>query len=129
MTGIALSGKAKEDSGGGLFVALLALKCSVRTEERKTILVILHLLVGDVPTPDRVALLAIGTILATMDVGVAIRTILGYIGENRFHVALGALNFFMHPGERIFCLVVIEFRDRSNGSPTGGGVAIFTRDR
>lgn len=63
-----------------------------------------------------------------MNVRVAIRTILTYIGENGFYMAIDAFHFFMHAPQRIVGRVVIEFRHRTNGSPGRRRVAVFARD-
>ena len=128
MAGIALGGKAQENSCGSLLVALFALKSGVRTEKRKTILMIFHLLRGNAPALNGVALLTVGTILSTMNVCVAIGTILSNVGEDRFPMTLGALHFFVHAGQRIFRFVVIELEDGADGSPGGRCMAILARD-
>jgi hypothetical protein len=78
---------------------------------------IAHLLHRDIPALDGVALRAIRTHLAAMDVGVAIGAVLADVGEHRFYVALRALNLFMQAAERVFRFVVIEFGDRADRAP------------
>ena len=80
---------------------------------------ILHALRGDVPALHGVALRAIGTHLAAVNVRVAIGAIFSNVGEDRFGVALHALHFFVHAAEQVVGLVVIEFGDGSNGAPAG----------
>lgn len=80
---------------GGILVALLALHHGVRSEKRKPIEVILNGLNRNLPAQDRVAFGAVGAILAAMNVRVAIGAVLADIGEDRFGVALGAINLFM----------------------------------
>ena len=53
----------------------------MRTKQRKTILVILHLLRRDIPAPDRMALRAIRTHLAAMNIRVAVSAVLAGVGE------------------------------------------------
>jgi len=43
-------------------------------------------------------------------------------------MALNTLNFLVHPAQRIAGLVVVKFRDGTDGLPTGGGVAILARN-
>jgi hypothetical protein len=59
---------------------------------------------------------------------VALFTILAHIGEHRLEVALRALNFLVHLAQWIAGLVVIEFRNRTNGAPARSGVAILARN-
>ena len=68
VAGIALRGEAIENAGGELLVALIALHGGVRAKQRKTALMILHLLDGNVPSLNRVALRAIGSHLTAVNV-------------------------------------------------------------
>ena len=106
----------------------LALHGGVSAEKRKAILVILNLLNGIVPTDNRVALRAVCAHFPLVNVGVAILTILAHVCEYRFYVALRALNFLVHPAQRIPCLVVIKFRDGADGAPASSGVAVLAGD-
>jgi hypothetical protein len=110
-------------------VTIVALHGRVRSQQRKTVLVILHLLYGHIPALHRVTLRAIRPHLAPMHVGVAVLTIFGYIGENRFHMALRALHFLVHATQRIVSLVVVELRNRTDRPPSRCGVAILARNR
>jgi len=89
---------------------------------------IANLLHGDIPPLHGVALRAVRTHFAAVDVGVAIGAVLAHVREYRFHVALRALHLFMQATKRIFRLVVIEFGDCTNWAPTCRGVAIFARN-
>ena len=80
---------------------------------------ILHALRGDVPALHGVALRAIGTHLAAVNVRVAIGAIFSNVGEDRFGVALHALHFFVHAAEGVIGFVVIELGNRANGTPGG----------
>ena len=106
-------------------VAVLALHRGVRAEQRKTILVILYPLNGNIPAPHGVALRAIRPHLPLVNVRVALFTILAHIGEHRLEVALRALNFLVHAAQWITRFVVIEFRDGADGAPACGGVAVL----
>jgi hypothetical protein len=81
-----------------------------------------------VPAQDRVALGAVGPVLAAMNIRVAVCAILAHLGKDRFGVALCAIHFFVHPPERISSAVVVELRNGANGAPTGAGVTIFAGD-
>ena len=89
---------------------------------------ILNLLYGNLPATHGVALRAIRAKFSAVNIRVAIRAILANIGEYRLDVALRAAHIFVHAAQRIIGAVVIEFRNRSNGAPTGSDMTIFTRD-
>lgn len=100
----------------------------MRAEKREAVLVIFHLLHGDIPSLHRVALGAIGAHLATMNIGVAVGAIFADVREDRLNMALGAFHFFVHPAQRIARLVVIEFWDRPYRTPSRRGVAVLARN-
>ena len=110
-------------------MTIVALHGRVRSKQRKTVLVILHLLHGNIPALHRVTLRTIRPHLVPMHVGVAVLTIFGYIGENRFHMALRALHLLVHATQRIVSLVVVELRNRTNRPPPRRGVAVLARNR
>lgn len=128
VAGIALCGEAVENSRGELRVARVALHRSVGTEKREAILVILHLLHGDVPALHGVALRAVWTHLAAVNVGVTIGAVFRHIRKNRLAVTGNALRFFVHAAQGIAGLAVIEFRHSADRPPAGGGVAVFAWD-
>src|ERR1035437_341576 len=74
-------------SDSGVFVALLAFHYSVRSEQRKSIEVLLNRLDRYLPAEDRVTLGAVRAELSAVNVGVAIGAVLTNIGENWFGVA------------------------------------------
>jgi len=73
------------------------------------------------------ALRAIRAHLPLVNVRVALFTILAHICEHRLEVALRALNFLVHLAQRIAGLVVIEFRNRTNGAPARSGLWQFSQ--
>jgi hypothetical protein len=125
VAGSALRGQAEIDTGRRALVAGGTFHGGVRAKQRETILVILYLLRGDVPALHGMALGAVGSKLAAVNVGVAVGAILADICENGLHVALRALNFFVHAAEGVLCPAMIKFSDGSNGPPTGGGMTVF----
>ena len=129
VTGNASRGEPLELANRRTLVTIVALYGRVHSQQRKAVLVILHLLHGDIPALHCVTLRAIRPHLALMHVGVAVLTILGYIGENRFHMALRALHFLVHATQRIVSLVVVELENRTNRPPPRCGVAILARNR
>jgi hypothetical protein len=78
------------------FVAIFALHGGVSPQERKPILVIFHLLDGDIPALNGVALRAVRAHFSLVNVGVAILAILADVGEYRLDMALHALHLFVH---------------------------------
>lgn len=110
-------------------MAVFALHGGVRAQQREAILVIFHLLDGDIPALNRVALRAVRAHLPLVNVGMAVLAIPAYIGENWFYMALDALDFFVHAAKRILRFVVIELRHRADGAPTGSRVAVLARNR
>lgn len=74
------------------------------------------------------ALLAIRSHLPAVDVRVAIRAVLSHIREYRLCMAFHALHFFVHSSQRVICLVVVEFRDSADGTPTRRRVTVLTWD-
>ena len=118
-----------EDSRRGSLVALLAGHGRVRAKQREAILVILHLLYGNVPALDRVAQLAIRTHLPAVNIRVAVGAILSHVGEDRLYVALHTRYFFVHAAQRIVRLVVIKLRHRADRAPARRRVTVFARNR
>lgn len=110
-------------------MAVFALRSGVGSQQREAVLVILHRLHSDVPALDGMALRAIRPHFSLVNVGVAVLAILTDVGENRFYMALRALHFFVHAAQRVFRFIVIEFRDRLDGTPSGSCVAVFAGDR
>ena len=109
-------------------MAILALRCRVGPEQRETVLVIFDLLHGDIPALNGVTLRTVRAHPPLVHVGMTVLAILADIRENRLHVALRALHFFMHTAQRIPGLVVIEFQVRLDRAPRGHLVAVFARD-
>jgi hypothetical protein len=71
------------------------------------------------------ALLAVGSELSAMNVGMTIGALLSNISEYRLGVASRAGYFFVHPTERVPRAVVIKFGYCANGGPAGVRMAIF----
>jgi hypothetical protein len=106
-------------------MALLAFHHGVRAEQRKPVEVLLNRLDGNLPAENRVALRAVRAELGAVNVSVTIGALFSNVGENRFGVASGAGNFFVHAAKRVSRGIVIEFSNRPNGGPTRVGVAIL----
>jgi hypothetical protein len=115
-------------SDSSAFVTLLAFHHSVRAKQRESVEVLLDRLDRDIPTEGCVALGAVGSHLATMNIGVAVRAILADVGEYRLDVAFRAVKFFVHAAKRITRGVVVEFRHAANRRPACAGVTVLTRN-
>ena|SRR5208283_924036 len=87
---------------------------------------LLHLLHGNLPAPDGVALLAVRPQLPPVNVCVAVLAPLSNVGENRLDVTLDAGDRLVHAAQGITRLIVIEFRNCSYGLPPVRGVAVLT---
>src|SRR6202007_1898040 len=107
-------------SASGPGMALVALPNRVRAEQWESIEVVVDGLHRHVPAIDRVALGAVSSHLAAVNVGVAIGAVLANIGEDGFQRAAGAGNFFVHAAQWVASGVVIEFRNCTDGRPTRG---------
>ena len=128
VAGIAGRGKALELSDCGAGVTLIAVKRGVRTNQREAVQVLIDLLHRNIPSSDVVALLAIGTHLALVNVGVAVGALLADVGENRLGVTLNATHTFVHAAQRIFGGVVIEFRNCADRFPSAERVTVLARN-
>jgi hypothetical protein len=118
VAGIALGRKPLKLPGGSAFVTSLTFYRRMRADEREAILVVTNSGYGDLPAFNGVTRLTIRAELSAVNVRVAIRAFLSHIGENEFHMALGALHFFVHAAQRIAGSIVVEFRNTSDGLPT-----------
>jgi hypothetical protein len=106
-------------------VAGVTSQCGVRSHQRHTVVVLLNLLHGDLPSFDCVTLFAIGAQLAPMNVSVTVSTSLANVGKHRLDVALRTRYRLMHPPEGIPRLAMIEFRYVANWFPSTQRVAIL----
>lgn len=125
VAGIASCREPLELPGSGVFVTGIALHHGMSPHERKAILVVLDRIQGDIPTLYRVAAFTIGAELPAMNVGVAIGAVGTYVFEDEAGVALGAANLLVHAAEGVPGGVMVELGNRTNGLPTGIGVAVL----
>lgn len=107
-------------------MALVALDKCVRSYQGEAVLVILNL--GDVGLPalDRMAALAVGPELTTVNVCVALGALCTHLLEHHARVALRASNLRVHSPQRVTCRVVIELGILPDGLPAHAGVAVLT---
>ncbi|MFZ0808949.1 MAG: hypothetical protein WAN03_22340 [Candidatus Sulfotelmatobacter sp.] len=82
----------------------------MRANQRKTILMFIHGVDGNLPPGHSVAQIALRSISAAMNVGMAILAIAANIREDRMRMTLIACHRGVQAAQRIAGLVVIEFR-------------------
>lgn len=99
----------------------------MRSHKRKAVEVLLDVLHRHPPAPDVVALFAVGSKLAAMNVGVAIGALRARVAEHQVAVALAAGYAFMHAAQGELGLVVVKLGHVANRLPGGKGVAVLTR--
>jgi hypothetical protein len=93
---VALGGEALELAHRGSLVAGIAVHCGVRSDKGEAIQVLVDLLNRNVPSPNAVALFAVGAHLALVNVGVAISALRTDVGKYHLGVALGAGHALVH---------------------------------
>lgn len=82
-----------------------------------------------IPALDGVAALTVGAELAAVNIRMAVGALRAYILKDEAGVALGAGYLLMHAAQWISRFVVIEFRVRPDGLPTGVSMAILAGNR
>lgn len=110
---------------GGAFVAGIAVHRGVGAGQHEAVVVLLDLLNRDLPSTDRMTLLAVSSQLPLVNVGMAILAALSHIGENGFDVTLRASDGLVHATQGISRLVVIEFRNGADRRPPVRGVTVL----
>ena len=82
---------------------------------------------GDLPAIDPVAQVALGSVLAAVQVGVTILALTAHVGENRIDVALLTGHPGVHASQRVRRLAVIKLGILADWHPGRGRVAILAR--
>jgi hypothetical protein len=125
VAGIALRREPLKLPGGRTGVAGITIERRMRPQQWKAILVLVDLLGPDSPALDGVALLAVCAELPLMNVGVAVRASLSYIGKDRLDVALRAVHVLVQAPKWKLSLIVIELGNGTDRSPGGRRVAVL----
>jgi len=125
MAAIAIGGKSKaiELPHGSHFVAGIAVDHGMGPDQGKPILMFVDVVDGDLPAIGVVAQLAFGSILAAMQVGVAILALVGGVGEFEVGVAVTAGHSGMPPAQGEPRLRMVELDLALDDLPVRGGVA------
>ena len=127
MAGIALGRHCLKLAASGSFVARVAVHGRVRSGKREAIVVMLDLVHRYLPASHRVALLAVGSQLPAVNVGMAVLAALPDIGKHRLHVALHAGHRLVHAAQWITSLIVVELRNCADRFPRARSVAVLAR--
>jgi len=102
---------------------------SVRSQQRKAVLVVLDRACGYSPTLHGVAVFALRAELAAVEIGMACRALGSGFREYSRYVAGVAPDVFVHATQsELGFAIVIEFHLRAQGRPTGGRMAVFAGD-
>lgn len=125
MAGVALRRQPDILAARRAFMARIAIHCGVRSGQRKSIVMLLDLSDRNLPALHGVALLAVGSHLPPVNVSVAILAALPHIREYRFRVTLRAGHRLVHAAQRILRVIMIELRNRADGPPPVGSVAVL----
>jgi hypothetical protein len=114
------------DSGRRSTMALVANRHCVRADQGKSVIMVANCRNRHVPPADRVAVLAIGSELAAVQVGVTLRALGRRLGEDHVGVTTGAIHGMVQAQQRVARLpVMIEFRLFADRLPGGGGMALI----
>jgi hypothetical protein len=125
VTAEALSRKSEsiELPNGPHLVAGIAIRDCVRANERESILVLVDVMDGNLPTIAVVAQLAFRTVFASMQIGVAILALVGSICEFEIGMAVAACHSRVSSAKRKTGARMIEFDLSLDHLPIRGGVA------
>ncbi len=110
---------------GRAFVTGVAVHRGVRPGQGEAIIVLLDLLNRNLPSPNRVAGLAVGSQLPLVNIGMTVLAALSDVAEHRFYVALSAGDGLVHAAQRVTRPVMVEFWNGSNWLPPTCGMAIL----
>ena len=107
------------------FVAGVAIDGSVGARQRESVVMLLHVLHRNLPSSNRVALLAVGSQLALVDVGVAVLATFTDIREDHLYVTGSTSHRRVHAPQGITGLIMVEFWYRPNWPPAVRGMTIL----
>ncbi len=86
---VALDGKSLKLPDRLALMTIRTVQTGMSSYQRKTVIVFPHLLQNDAPAFNGMALFAVGSHLAAMNVSVTVRTIRSCVRKNRLGMALG----------------------------------------
>ena len=109
-------------------MAGVAVYCCVSTDQRKSILMLIDVVNGNLPAIGVVAQFALRAILAAVQVGVAILALCGGVAEMKILMAIDALHFRVSAAQRKFGLRVPELEFGAQWLPALSGVTLLARN-
>lgn len=121
----AIGGEPLELAHGRVLMAAVALQQRVRAHQREAVEMLLDVLHGNPPAPYVVAVLATGSELPAMDVGVAVGAFRARVREHQIGVTLPAGHPFVHAAQGELGLVVVKLRNVADGLPRRERVAVL----
>jgi len=123
----AFRGKAEaiELADGADLVARVTVHRGVSANQRKPVLVLIDVVNRNLPAVGVVTKLALGAVLAAVQIGMAILTFLWGIAKDKSLVAIRALHFCVPAAQRKFSLRVGELEFGAQRLPSLRGMAIL----
>lgn len=109
-------------------VAGVAVNGRMSADQRKSILMLVDVVNGNLPTIGVVAEVALGAILAAMQIGVAVLALDGGVAEIEVLVAVGALHFGVPATQRKLGFRMVEFKFGAQRLPALSVVTLLASD-
>lgn len=109
------------------FVAGVTIDGGVGADQRKTVLMFVDVVNGNLPSGIAMAHVALGAVLAAMDVSVTILALAAHVGKNPVQVAAGAGHLAVQASQRKPGLAVIKLGNSTDRFPGLGTMTILTR--
>ena len=113
---------------GPHLVTRVAIHPRVRSNQREAVLVLIDVVNGNLPTIGVVAEVALGAILAAMQIGVAVLALDGGVAEIEVLVAVGALHFGVPATQRKLGFRMVEFKFGAQRLPALCVVTLLASD-
>ena len=107
-------------------MARITIHDCVRSDQGKTVLMLVNIVHRNCPAVGRVTQVALSTVFPPVDVSMTVLTLLTGVREYRINVTLLACNFRMHSAQRKWSLHMIELRLRPQRKPPLAGMAVST---
>jgi hypothetical protein len=120
--------EAVELSDRADLVAGVAVYGRMSTDQRKSILMLIDVVNGNLPTIGVVAEVTLGAILAPMQIGVAVLALDGGVAEIEILVAIDALHFCVPATQRKLSSRMIEFEFGAQRLPALSAVTLLARN-
>lgn len=125
VAGITLDGESLELPDRLALVTIRTIQSGMSPHQGEAVIVFLYPLRNDVPPFHGMALFAIGSHLAAMNISVAVGAIGSGVREHRFRMTLRARYSLVQATQRISRLVVIELRNCTDRLPSCRRVAVL----